>query len=333
MKGRTICSAALLALALCGAGASPAAAETTESAATSPVSWSMAEGVDVAAINSDLVAGRPTVDIGIYIPSNFDEGFEKVTLPSMMEAFQAAKEIYAPTGVQLNLLFVKTGEIDERFLAIQSNEIPRIPDTEYVNSYVASKRHPSEMTNMAKAAFESIVEPDVANSRTVYLVALQDVIFPFLEVAEGRNWTVKMVRTGGLSFPTYSYHDTLPERLRGIISITNLSTPSRKRRTIAHEIGHKVMNVSHEYKTTNPAHEIYAEGGLMLYGAGEDIPSGEEGRWHLERLLMSPFVYRLDEQGRKQWNPDYKEGGHYYDPLYGEKVVHFPGVSEMDPDW
>ncbi|WP_230292880.1 ImmA/IrrE family metallo-endopeptidase [Croceicoccus sp. Ery5] len=333
MNGRTICSAALLALALCGAGASPAAAETTESAATSPVSWSMAEGVDVAAINSDLVAGRPTVDIGIYIPSNFDEGFEKVTLPSMMEAFQAAKEIYAPTGVQLNLLFVKTGEIDERFLAIQSNEIPRIPDTEYVNSYVASKRHPSEMTDMAKEAFESIIEPDVANSRTVYLVALQDVIFPFLEVAEGRNWTVKMVRTGGLSFPTYSYHDTLPERLRGIISITNLSTPSRRRRTIAHEIGHKVMNVSHEYKTTNPAHEIYAEGGLMLYGAGEDIPSGEEGRWHLERLLMSPFVYRLDEQGRKQWNPDYKEGGHYYDPLYGEKVVHFPGVSEMDPDW
>jgi hypothetical protein len=333
MNGRTICSAALLALALCGAGASPAAAETTESAATSPVSWSMAEGVDVAAINSDLVAGRPTVDIGIYIPSNFDEGFEKVTLPSMMEAFQAAKEIYAPTGVQLNLLFVKTGEIDERFLAIQSNEIPRIPDTEYVNSYVASKRHPSEMTDMAKEAFESIIEPDVANSRTVYLVALQDVIFPFLEVAEGRNWTVKMVRTGGLSFPTYSYHDTLPERLRGIISITNLSTPSRRRRTIAHEIGHKVMNVSHEYKTTNPAHEIYAEGGLMLYGAGEDIPSGEEGRWHLERLLMSPFVYRLDEQGRKQWNPDYKEGGHYYDPLYGEKVVHFPGVSEKDPDW
>ena len=333
MKGRTICSAALLALALCGAGAGPAAAETTESAATSPVSWSMAEGVDVAAINSDLAAGRPTVDIGIYIPSNFDEGFEKVTLPSMMEAFKAAKEIYAPTGVQLNLLFVKTGEIDERFLAIQSNEIPRIPDTEYVNSYVASKRHPSEMTDMAKEAFESIIEPDVANSRTVYLVALQDVIFPFLEVAEGRNWSVKMVRTGGLSFPTYSYHDTLPERLRGIISITNLSTPSRKRRTIAHEIGHKVMNVSHEYKTTNPAHEIYAEGGLMLYGAGEDIPSGEEGRWHLERLLMSPFVYRLDEQGRKQWNPDYKEGGHYYDPLYGEKVVHFPGVSEMDPDW
>tara|TARA_R110002051_G_scaffold189070_2_gene258443 strand:- start:41213 stop:41494 length:282 start_codon:yes stop_codon:yes gene_type:complete len=93
------------------------------------------------------------------------------------------------------------------------------------------------------------------------------------------------------------------------------------------------MNVSHEYKATDPAHEIYDEGGLMLYGSGEDIPSGREGRWHLERLLMSPFVYRRDAEGKKVWNEDYKEGGHYYDPLYGEKVVDFPGVSGMDPDW
>lgn len=118
-----------------------------------------------------------------------------------------------------------------------------------------------------------------------------------------------------------------------MITITNLSKPSRLRRTIAHEIGHKAMNVSHEYKATDPAHEIYDEGGLMLYGSGEDIPSGREGRWHLERLLMSPFVYRRDAEGKKVWNEDYKEGGHYYDPLYGEKVVDFPGVSGMDPDW
>jgi hypothetical protein len=71
----------------------------------------------------------------------------------------------------------------------------------------------------------------------------------------------------------------------------------------------------------------------MLYGAGEDIPSGAEGRWHYERLHMSPFVYRLRADGTKQWNPDYKEGGHYYDPLYGDKVVHFPGASNMDPNW
>jgi hypothetical protein len=251
----------------------------------------------------------------------------------MLDAIAAAKEIYEPTGVQINLLWVKTGAIDPRFLAIQANEIPRVPDTEYVNSYESSKRHPTELTAMARNAFESIIEPDRDNDRTIYLVALQDVIMPFTELAEGRNWTIKMVRTGGLSFPSYSYCNTMPPAFRGVITITNLSTPGRQRRTVAHEIGHKVMNVSHEYKTTNPAHEVFAEGGLMLYGSGEDIPSGAEGRWHLERLLMSPFLYRLRSDGTRQWNPDYKEGGHYYDPLYGDKVVHFPGQTKMDPNW
>ena len=30
----------------------------------------------------------------------------------------------------------------------------------------------------------------------------------------------------------------------------------------------------------------------MIYGQGEEIPSGEKGRWHLERLLLSPFIYK-----------------------------------------
>ena len=92
------------------------------------------------------------------------------------------------------------------------------------------------------------------------------------------------------------------------------------------------MNVSHEYKTTNPGHEVFAEGGLMLYGDGEDITSGKEGRYHLERLYLSPFLYRLKD-GVKIWNEDYKEGGHYYDPIYGDKVIHFAGKAEIDENW
>lgn len=298
-----------------------------------PVAWSDARDVDVAAINADLVAGRPTVDVAIYVPSNFDPDFDKVDLPAMIAGFREAKRIYAPAGLQLNLLWARTGAIDPRFLAIQSNEIPRIPETEYANMYVNARRHPAEMTSAAKAAFESMVEASPDNRRTIYLIALQDVIFPFLEVSEGRNWTVKMVRTGGLSFPSYSYLNTMPDRLRGVITLTNLSTEYRRRHTIAHEIGHKVMNVSHEYMTTDPAHEVRADGGLMLYGAGEDIPSGAQGRWHRERLLLSPYVYRRDADGTRRWNSDYVEGGHYYDPIYGQHVVHFQGKAPMDPDW
>ena len=318
----------LLLSALPGSGLAHPAAKPVK-----PVAWSAAAGVDVTAFNKDLVAGKPTMDVVVYVPSNFDPAFKKLTVAQVLEGLRAAKDIYRPTGVQINLVAIRTGAIDPRFLAIQANEIPRLPDTEYLNLYEANTRHPSELTHMAKEAFASIIEPHKDNAKTIYLVALQDVIMPFIEPAEGRNWTIKMVRTGGLSFPSYSYYGTIPQAHRGVITITNLSSPSRARRTIAHEIGHKVMNVSHEYKKTNPAHEVFEEGGLMLYGAGVDIPSGAEGRWHLERLLMSPYLYRLQSDGTKRWNPDYKEGGHYYDPLYGDRVVRFPGQSNMDPDW
>lgn len=323
--------AAVPALLIGGAqgGASPA----TAAQAVKRVAWTPTDVVDLKTFNKDIVAGKPTIDVAVYVPNNFDPAFKKISMPQMIAGIVAAREIYARVGVQINLVSAKTGAIDPRYLAIQSNEIPRVPDTEYLNSYESSVRHPTELTQMARDAFESIVEPNKDNGRTIYLIGLQDVVFPFLELAQGRNWTIKMVRTGGLSFPSYSYYENMPSRLRGVITITNLSTPNRQRRTIAHEIGHKVMNVSHEYKTTDPAHEVYAEGGLMLYGAGEDIPSGKEGRWHQERLMMSPYIYRTDASGRKQWNPDYKEGGHYYDPLYGDKVVRFPGQTKMDPNW
>ncbi|MEP0986034.1 hypothetical protein [Ekhidna sp.] len=297
------------------------------------VEWVEVDSIDIQAYNSDIKSGTLTMDIGIYFPSNLDSKFDKVTLSRVMQSFEFAKEIYRPTGVQFNLLWVKTGKVDPRYFSIQANEVPGIPQTEYANMYEHSRRHPAVLTELAKEAFQSIIEPAQNGDRTIYLVVLQDVFYPFLEVSEGRNWTMKSVRTGGLSFPTYSYVGTIDPAYRGVITLTNLKRKDRFRKTIAHELGHKVMNVSHEYKSTNPGHEVYDNGGLMLYGEGEDIPVGQEGRWHQERLLISPFLYRLDENGIKNWNPDYKEGGHYYDPIYGDKVIRFEANSVIDEDW
>jgi hypothetical protein len=297
------------------------------------VNWSRIDSIDINEINSDLVKGKPTVDIGIYFPSNLDSTFTKVTFNKMIESFFFAKEIFKPTGVQLNLIFAKTGNINSSYLSIQANEVPGIPDTEYVNLYDNSRRHPSVPTNHAINAFRSIIEEDVNNSRTIYLIALQDVFYPYLTLAEGRNWMMKTVRTGGLSFPSYSYIDQIPKDLRGIITITNLSTEDRYRKTIAHELGHKLINVSHEYNDINPGFEVFAEGGLMLYGSGEDIPTGKEGRWHLERLQLSPYLYKVDDRGNKIWNNDYKEAGHYYDPIYDNYVIHFLPEPQINDDW
>ena len=61
----------------------------------------------------------------------------------------------------------------------------------------------------------------------------------------------------------------------------------------------------------------------MFYGAGTVIPSGAEGRWHRERLHLSPYGYVESEDGRRTWNRDYVENGHYFDPIYGDKVIMF----------
>jgi protein-tyrosine-phosphatase len=91
--------------------------------------------------------------------------------------------------------------------------------------------------------------------------------------------------------------------------------------TLCAELGHKTLNVSHEYGQTGPEFEVVGDGGLMIYGSGVEIPSGADGRWHRERLELSPFLYREDESGKKTWNPDFEEDGHYFDPIYRDFVV------------
>lgn len=273
-------------------------------------------------INSDIRPDVATVDVAIYYPSNLDPPFAaKLPLDgAIIEQFERAKEIFGVAGVQLNLLWIRTGPIDPAFLEIQSNDLSgRTPGGAHVNMYRDNRRETSVLSREALRAFEAIVEPDPANDRTVYLVVLQNVFMSFFERVDERTWQLRTISTGGLSFPSYSYGE-IPRRLRGVITIDK---DDPLKRIIAHELGHKLMNVSHEYRGIDPQHEVRAEGGLMLYGSGTEIASGQDGRWHRERLHLSPYVYRRGKDGRKTWNPDYRENGHYYDPIYGDKVVEF----------
>lgn len=296
--------------------------------AAEPVSWSVIREDLVAEINSDIQPGSPTVDVGIYFPSNHDPAFtDKYSLDTLLKDFVGAKEIFSVAGMQLNLLWVKTGDIDPQHLKIQANTLEgTTPSGLYANMYVDSLRQDSGLTQEARDAFESIIEVDENNHRTVYLVTLQSVFMSFYEPLDERTWAPRTITTGGLSFPGYSYPD-IPKRWRGVITVNKTY---EVRSVVAHELGHKLMNVSHEYRDVDPQHEVRAEGGLMLYGAGTDIPSGAEGRWHKERLHLSPFVYVESDDGERTWNADYEENGHYYDPIYGGNVVEFgvPATAE-----
>lgn len=322
---KTFLAVSFLALSLGGcAGTSSTALLTSEPVEQSDVQWSLVDSVDLEAINSDLEIGKPTVDIGLYYPSNLHpDAVEKLPLSGLVEEFLNAKKVFEPTGVQFKLLWIKTGQVDPQHLAITaSNWETDLPSGGYGNMYVQSAIHPTEMSDGAVAAFETIIEPAPENSRTIYLVAMQNVYMPYYEDLDGgRNWAPKVVNTSGLSFPSYTYADTIPDRIRGVITLTKHDATNKL--TIAHELGHKLMNVSHEYRDVSPQHEIRSDDGLMLYGSGTQIPSGQEGRWHQERLLLSPYIYRADAAGERVWNADFQAGGVYYDPIYGDYAVQF----------
>ncbi|NJO12853.1 MAG: hypothetical protein HC872_04630 [Gammaproteobacteria bacterium] len=87
--------------------------------------WTLTRTDVVARINADLKPGVPTADVAIYYPSNLDPPFaERVSLDgSLIPQFVRAKEIFAAAGVQLKLVWIKTGPVDPQFFEIQSNDM------------------------------------------------------------------------------------------------------------------------------------------------------------------------------------------------------------------
>ncbi|MFT4604413.1 MAG: hypothetical protein ACI9W4_001144 [Rhodothermales bacterium] len=269
-------------------------------------------------LKADLEAGLPTVDIGMYLLETDSKRYrERMPQDEIIRRYRLAKDIFGDVGVQLNLLWIKTVSVDTEDLEIESNVMAGMPAGDITNLYEKSRQQRSTLSPEAESMFSAIIEEDGANTRTVYLVGMEDVIMNWYEQQEDGTWVVRSDPTNALSFPSYTLEDRIPQRLRGVITVQNIF---KSQKIIAHELGHKLINVSHEHRDISPAHEVDAEGGLMVYGEGTEIASGAEGRWHLERLLRSPYLYRLEE-GEKVYNPDYKESGHYADPIYDGLIM------------
>ena len=289
-------------------------------------SWEPDAQEEVDAVNSDLVAGAATVDVAIYFPDNLDLAHgEQVNEQLLFEGFRAAKEVFRAADVELRLTEMLRGPLDPSQFMVRSAERGRdLPFGTFANMYVEAERHPSELTDEAIETFRTAIPERPDNHLMVHIVVLQAVFMDYFEpVIENRVYQKQTIETSGLSFPGYMHGDHIPRDLRGVITITNLTRTDHSWKTIAHELGHKLINVSHEHRDVSPAHEILSDEGLMLYGQGTEIASGEEGRFHLERLHRSPFIYLVDESGERKYNPDYSESGFYYDPIYEGVSVDF----------
>ena len=308
-------------------GGAAAAESNHPPVSTRPVVYRALEAIRPEAINRDLKVTVPTVDIGIYLGETGDDPHGYVTAPDeLTQSFQRAKKIFADAGVQLRLLWVKRAMVHTSWLAVQANEVTGFPAPPEVNAYVGFRAARWKLTTEATNVFGGIIEPHPENHRTIYLLYLKQVRMAYYDRTAKDRPQIKSIPTGGLSLPAYLFETRIPHRIRGVITLCQQR--GNGGRTIAHELGHKLMNVSHEYRQISPQFEVRGEGGLMLYGRGTEIPAGQVGRWHKERLHLSPFLYRTKEDGTRQWNANYRQGGHYYDPLYADKVIRF-GVMKL----
>ena len=286
--------------------------------------WGAPVPIDLESLNADLDDGLATVDVGIFYPTNLEPAHrQKVELDMVIDGVLEARRIFGVVGVQLAIVSVRTGPVDPELLVVHA-EAPgsELPGGRYANFYKQAQRRPSRLSPGALAVFESVIGNGPEHDRRIHLVVLEDVFMAFQERIDDRTWQLKTVATNAMSFPSYSYRDTIPRHLRGVITLTNLAR-ALSWKTIAHELGHKLINASHEYRDIDPQHEVYADDGLLQYGTGTDVPSGPAGRFHRERLHRSPFIYRRVGSEPKAWNPDYMDGGGYYDRIYEGLTVDF----------
>lgn len=266
---------------------------------------------DISALRSDPVPERPTVDVVIIHSAQAE-----VSWPQLREELREAQRIYERYGVHLNLLDALEIRYPIQWDGVPIEYVTREPRGEldfYEQlDFVEPKLHPT-----AEQVLGAFVDHAEHPGRVIYVVTLSDLVVSWFEREPSGRWVSVSSSTSAVSFPPYMFADRIPERLRGVISLQR-SKPGRK--TMAHELGHKLINVSHEGLSACPRGSGESVPGLMGYGDSKEIFGGREGRWHRERLLRSPFIYRLRD-GEKVWNEDFAAGGRYDDPIYEDLVV------------
>ncbi len=283
------------------------------------------ETFDVSAFNANLVDGEPTIDVAFYVT---EAG--PIAWASLARTIERAQRIFAVPGVQLRVSSALRIDVPAEWQVLDpdESEVPTTPAFLETDLYAHIDELQTRLTKRNEAIFKAIIShyPEQASgvpaANTIHVLTVDEAPIAYYEWT-GTAWVRSVAPTGGLSFPPYFYADRIPMDVRGIITLSSgLSGPFADTKTLAHEIGHKVIDVSHEGVGVCPTFEADGED-LMLYGSGERIPSGAEGRWHVERLLLSPFLYRL-EGGTARFATVYEDGGVYDDGLYGSYVVDPP---------
>lgn len=248
------------------------------------------------------------MDLKIYVPKSL-----KIDESALQSEIKNAQRIFLAAGIRLNFGPLTPVDITIADLSMTGHGPEKRSKAGEKNFYKKLEQEKHTLSDQALKVFSSLVKDENTADRTIHIILLKELNSIFYVGQKKKSFA-----TGAQSFPPYLLQDRIPRKLRGVISLQEFTG-----RNLAHELGHKLINVSHEWRHIGPQMEIVAEGGLMLYGQGEEIPKGLTGRWHYERLHLSPFIYQL-QKGKKVWNPDYENNGTYNDAIYKSFVADDP---------
>lgn len=257
---------------------------------------------------------RKTLPYNVDLAFIYHNKHSKVDLEEFQRQFTVAKEVFAKEGVNLHLTYVKKirqmPKSWHRQSVMETKGKNPSADTDFYDGMEIKK---FALTKRSQKIFEQLIEGYKGDrTRTIFVLALNDIYMSYFEKGE-----VKELLVGALSFPGYIFADRIPRHLRGVITTRRVGGVYR---TLAHELGHKLFNVSHEAMDKCPKFSGNNIPGLMGYGKSVDVHRGKKGRYHHERLLLSPYLYQVKGDVRL-YNPDYQKSGIYRDPIYGKYML------------
>ena len=234
------------------------------------------------------------------------------------KSIKYAQQIFAEHGVYLNITRVSLRDMPLKWHKIQANELKPEKTDKKLDFYDQIIAEENSVSQRSEKIFRNLIGRHRANAKTIYIITINEVMYSFWDKDKNSKDTINSITTGGLSFPSYVFKDKIPKDLRGVITLSSIREGND--RIIAHELGHKLINVSHEGLEHCPKFSGDTIPGLMGYSKDIAIYKGKVGRWHYERLMLSPYIYRLVD-GQKKYKPDFKQGGVYRDPIYLDYVV------------
>jgi hypothetical protein len=267
---------------------------------------------DISGMNDTMNDALFTVDIVLFHSDHLS-----MSWAALKNEFMKADDAFRAEGVQLNLKKAVNVSFPDEWNNLTAYSLTSLPDSGqtlgFYDKYSVMK---PIMNDTVKTAFTDFIYDEPNKTRTIFILPMSGVKIIFAEQNTNGSWQMGgPVATGALSFPGYILLDGISKNLRGCITMQSATG-----RTLAHELGHKLINVSHEGQNVSPAFSGNTIPGLLGYGTSVEIFGGQSGRWHKERLLLSPYLYKK-VNGSKKYNPDYAGVGAYDDAIYGGFVM------------